>query len=64
MIVKDNDCVCCEICRNCGRKRDYFYHVCDKCESDDQLFYYEGQELCAECLLKNFEQIDMDIFYE
>lgn len=60
MVIRDNACVGCETCRGCGRKYDYFYHVCDECESDEQLYYYEGQELCAECILRNFEEVDMD----
>ena len=61
MIIKDNDCVGCETCIGCGRKYDYFYHVCDECEYEGQLYYFEGKELCAECLLSHFEEVDMDI---
>ena len=60
MVIRDNACVGCETCINCGRRYDYFYHVCDECESDDQLYYFDGQELCASCLLSNFEEVDMD----
>lgn len=62
MIVKEDLCVACETCMNCGRKYDYFYHVCDECESDEQLYEYEGMELCADCLLSHFEKVDMENF--
>lgn len=62
MVVKENDCVACETCIGCGRRDDYYYHVCDRCESTDQLYEYDGEELCAECLLKEFKEVDMDEF--
>lgn len=61
MIIKDNDCVGCETCIGCGRKHDYFYRVCDECEYEGQLYYFEEKELCVECLLSHFEEVDMDI---
>lgn len=60
MIIRDNDCVGCETCIGCSRKYDYFYHVCDKCERDEQLYCYDGEELCASCLLDNFDKVDMN----
>jgi hypothetical protein len=55
-----NDCVGCETCIGCGRREDYYYHVCDRCESPEQLYIYYGEEICAECLLKEFEEVDME----
>lgn len=55
-----NDCVGCETCVGCGRKHNYYYHVCDRCESTEQLYKYNGEELCAECLLEEFEEVDME----
>lgn len=54
---RDNDCVGCETCVNCGRKEDYYvtYTECDECKDDDaELFEYKGKELCASCLLKEW----------
>jgi hypothetical protein len=31
---------------------------CDKCGEETELYEYEGQELCAECVLKNFERVE------
>lgn len=60
MRIKGTDCVDCAECISCGRNRWYYYHVCDRCESSEQLYRYENEEICAECLLAEFEQIDMD----
>ena len=60
MIVKDNDCVGCETCMGCGRRYGYYYHVCDRCESSEQLYIWDGEELCAECILNGLEKVDME----
>ena len=60
MIIRENLCVGCETCMNCGRKYDYVYRVCDECECEEVLYEYEDQELCAECLLSHFDKVDMD----
>ena len=62
MIVKENDCVGCETCIYCERRYGYYIHVCDECESNDQLYKYDGKELCVECLLSYFDKVDMDNF--
>ena len=34
------------------------YLYCDKCKEDvDSLYIYNGEELCEDCLLKQFETI-------
>ena len=60
MIKVGNDCVGCETCFNCGRRNDYHYHACDDCGSTEQLYKHDGKELCQECLLKYFDEVDMD----
>ena len=62
MIIKENDCVGCETCMGCGRRYGYYIHVCDECKSDEQLYKYEGEELCAECLLSRFDKVNMEDF--
>ena len=62
MIIKENECVGCEVCIGCGRRYGYYIHVCDECGSDDQLYEYEGKELCGECLLNYFNKVDMENF--
>ena len=58
MRIKGTDCVGCAECIGCGRNRYYYYHVCDRCERPEQLYRYENEELCAECLLEEFEQVE------
>lgn len=31
------------------------HHYCDNCGEEDTLYNYEGKELCANCILENFE---------
>lgn len=53
MVEYENDCVSCDIpCCNCGLKHNpHFY--CDECEEEvDELYAYNGQQVCEECLLK------------
>lgn len=64
-IVKD-ECVGCAApaypclgssCPN--RKRTHYY--CDRCKEEfvpEGLYQYEGEEVCGECILKDFEIID------
>lgn len=34
---------------------------CDRCGSDcEELYKYDGEELCEECLLKVFEKITLE----
>lgn len=51
----DDDCVSCEICRNCGRGRFKAYY-CDKCgEYGDELYVgINGEELCEDCYKEQF----------
>lgn len=47
--IEDN-CVGCPMgCINCGRRHQHVYY-CDHCEDyTDELYEYEGQELCWDC---------------
>ena len=59
MIVIENECVDCgypciyEACR--------FYRVvryyCDLCGEEADLWRFDGHELCAECILKQLEEV-------
>jgi hypothetical protein len=61
MRVKGTDCNGCPECINCGRNGWYYYHKCDRCGSTEQLYIWQhGEELCAECLLEEFEEVDME----
>lgn len=53
----ENDCVECETCVNCGRGF-YMVYCCDECGEEDALYYYDGDELCEDCLLKKFDKVE------
>lgn len=41
--------------------RNVKYLICDECEeSCEDLYEYEGQQLCLTCLLKNFKRLNID----
>ena len=56
----ESECVQCGMpcigsaCPNYAVTRYY----CDKCGEEETLYDYEGEELCAECLLKKFEKVE------
>lgn len=56
----ENECV------NCGppcigdacRYRNVIRFYCDRCHEEEKLYHYEDEELCEDCLLKNFEVVE------
>ena len=32
--------------------------VCDICGEETKLYHYDGQEICAECILQDYEVVD------
>ena len=56
----ENECV------NCGLPclgkicpyREIPHYYCDRCGEEETLYYYDGEELCAYCLLKEFEIVE------
>lgn len=61
MIRNENDCVGCpQGCINCGRKSVPHWY-CDRCEAEVdewELWKYEGEELCEECLKEAVPKVD------
>ena len=41
----------------CPRRRVPHYH-CDKCDSEQTLYHYEGHEWCADCLIENLDVVE------
>ena len=62
MKIKASECVGCAECIGCWRKHsEYWYHECDRCGSLEKLYYTpDGEELCAECILDDYEEVDME----
>ena len=66
MIKYENECCGCatesypcmgSACPN--RKVPHFY--CDKCGEDvEELYKIDGEELCEDCLLDNFEKVELE----
>lgn len=60
MIKYENDCVDCGRLPCLGsfcslRKVPHWY--CDKCEEETQLYYFDGKELCIDCIERILEKV-------
>ena len=59
-----NDCVrCADGCHHCGLRTPYFHYFCDECgaeitSDDEKLYAYGSDDLCTECLLGRFEEVE------
>lgn len=55
----ENDCVDCDLpcLGNSCPYTNVEHHYCDNCGDEDTLYNYEGKELCANCVLENFEVV-------
>lgn len=63
MIIYENECMGCQPELPCiGSGCKYYYpigkHVCDECGDENTLRYYEGLELCENCLLEKFPVVE------
>jgi hypothetical protein len=63
MIKSESDCLDCglpckyELCPHYRIKRLY----CDKCKDEvDKLYKYGEEELCEDCLVKEFEVVELE----
>lgn len=56
-----NECVSCGL--PCLGSSCPYNHVtrfyCDKCGDETQLYYYDGQELCIDCIEKSLEKVEV-----
>lgn len=58
-----NECVGCKdlglpcIGNSCQYKNVTRFY-CDRCEEEHTLYHYDSEELCADCLLKEFEVVE------
>lgn len=61
MIKFENDCVGCpQGCIHCGRE-SVPYLCCDECECEyEELYEYNGEQLCEDCLLEHFNKITLE----
>lgn len=56
-----NECRGCDTdgypCRNCGLRRVEHF-ICDACGDECKLYFYEGKELCIDCIENELEYIE------
>lgn len=59
----ENECVGCtsvglycmgDSCPN----RNVTHYYCDYCDRERKLYHYDGDEICEECLLKQFDVVE------
>lgn len=65
MTKYEDECVCCPPEMGClgsaCPNRNVKHLYCDKCKADcEELYDYDGEELCEECLLDSFKKITLD----
>lgn len=58
----ENECVGCPPEMGClgdsCPNRNVPHYYCDNCGNEEKLYHYDNDELCEECLLKNFEVVE------
>ena len=56
----ENECVGCDLpcLGNSCPNRNVVRFYCDKCGEEAMLYKYNDEELCQDCLLKEFEVVD------
>ena len=63
----ENNCVNCPPEMGClGMScpcRNVVYFYCDRCGNDTTLYHYNGEEICGNCLLSEFEVVTDDDYY-
>lgn len=60
MIIHERDCVNCGlpcIGRNCGYYNNIHY-FCDECEEEKQLYEFNGQQLCIDCIMLQLDKVN------
>lgn len=60
MVVYENECVSCGLhCLYTACKYyEVAHYVCDRCGAEETLYDYDGEQLCASCILDQYNIID------
>ena len=66
VIQYTNECMSCAVpgfpcVGDACEYRHYPHFICDKCGEEvdhGELFYYDGEELCGECILESLEVVN------
>lgn len=63
----ENDCVNCPDDMGClGNSCPYVnvpVYRCDCCEEQAELYYFDGEELCIECIIERLEKVEGSFYY-
>lgn len=63
MIEYENECVGCPPEMGClGKycpKLNVVHTYCDECGEEEQLYWYEGEQLCKECVIERLEKVEL-----
>lgn len=61
-IMIEDECVGCPADIGClglqCPNRNVKHYYCDECEEEEQLYYFEGKELCIECIKAKLEKVE------
>lgn len=64
MIKKENECVGCPPEMGClgssCPNRNVLRFYCDECGDETQLYDFDGEELCIDCIEKRLDKINED----
>lgn len=61
----ENECVSCGLpcLGNSCPNRNVIRFYCDRCGEEGKLYYYDSEEICKECLLKEFDVVEGTEWY-
>ena len=56
----ENECVQCQLpcVGDACKYKNVIRFYCDRCHEETMLYHYEDEELCGDCLLKEFEVVE------
>jgi hypothetical protein len=64
MIVTENECVGCPPDMGCiGTSCPYWAVTrlyCDECDDEAELYWFEDEQLCIDCIIKRLERVEID----
>lgn len=60
MLKLENECVSCGLpCLGDGCPyRNVHRYYCDKCGEESTLYYYDGFEMCADCIIEDLNVVE------
>ena len=64
MIKFENECVDCPPDIGCIGSRCKYLNVprfyCDECNDEAELYWFDGMQLCIDCIEKRLERVELD----